>query len=237
MRAMVARTRGVMKKLRTLLRVEDLVALIGGQDRRKGEVSKIVVKGCVPTVGIVNIGSKIQINQNPTSHVFCSHPLLILASLVPLSPYLPPLSLPSFPVLLFFPLLPFPPTPPSSPSPSPSFPLPLSLHHNFLNFLVQKDWVLIKKPQSGSSEMPQAWSLPINMKWGLIWNHSKIYCLVHIKSIQLLSTYFKIAGEVKHALARWFRGGKLSVCMNCNVAVNISRHRHGDAIGKTRTNS
>lgn len=51
--------------------------------------------------------------------------------------------------------------------------------------------------------------------------------------MQLLSTYFKLAGEIKHELARLFLGAKPSVRMNCRVAVNISRHRQVDAIGKT----
>lgn len=58
-----------------------------------------------------------------------------------------------------------------------------------------------------------------------------------MKSIQLPSTYFKLAGDIKHELARWFLGAKPNVCVNCSVAVNISGHRQVDAIGKTRTNS
>lgn len=56
--------------------------------------------------------------------------------------------------------------------------------------------------------------------------------------MQLLSTYsFKLAGEVQRELARRFLGGKLNVCMNCSVAINISGSRQVDAIGKTWTNS
>lgn len=47
----------------------------------------------------------------------------------------------------------------------------------------------------------------------------------------------KLAGEIKHELAGLLLGAKPNVRMNCGVAVNISRHRQIDAIGKTRTNS
>ena len=54
-----------------------------------------------------------------------------------------------------------------------------------------------------------------------------------MKRIQLESTYFELAGEMKHEPARWLPGTKPHVCMNCSVAVNISGHRQADAIGKT----
>lgn len=61
--------------------------------------------------------------------------------------------------------------------------------------------------------------------------------VIYIKSIQLLSADIKLAGRIKHELAKLFLRAKLNVCINCGAAVNISRYRQVDAIGKTRTNS
>lgn len=175
--------------------------------------------GALSTIGKINMGFKLEgikmnsgqfkIKETPASLVFC------------------------------------PTAPPVFPAPTPPTPVfcPTSTHHLFspsLTFwfqLGQKDLCAYKETLVHNLQKPKAGSVPINMKWGLIWNLYKIYCLIYIKSIQLPSTYFQLAGKIKHELAWLFLGAKLNVCMNCSVAVNISRHRQVDAIGKTRTNS